>query len=155
MRTVLRCNSERRKSSRSVSKPVAEPIDLNRVAPPPIVAPRPAGVPVNLPPPGAVPFRDILRESVGVVPAGAPLKFSAHALARLESRNIKLTADDVARMNAMADRAAAKGSKQSLFMMNDVAMVVSIKNRTVITAVDHDSMKENVFTNIDSAAIIK
>jgi len=40
-------------------------------------------------------------------------------------------------------------------MMNDVAMVVSIKNRTVITAVDADSMKENVFTNIDSAAIIK
>jgi flagellar operon protein len=50
---------------------------------------------------------------------------------------------------------SAKGAKQSLFMMNDVAMVVSIKNRTVITAVDHDSMKENVFTNIDSAAIIK
>jgi hypothetical protein len=34
-------------------------------------------------------------------------------------------------------------------------MVVSIKNRTVITAVDGDSMRENVFTNIDSAAIIR
>ena len=67
----------------------------------------------------------------------------------------KLTPADVAQMNAMADKAAAKGSKQSLFMMNDVAMVVSIKNRTVITAVDQDSMKDNVFTNIDSAAIIK
>ena len=74
---------------------------------------------------------------------------------RLESRNIKLTADDVARMNTMADKAAAKGSKQSLFLINDVALVVSIKNRTVITAVDQNSMKENVFTNIDSAAIIK
>ena len=57
-------------------------------------------------------------------------------------------------MNSMADKAAAKGSKQSLFVMGDVAMVVSIKNRTVITAVDSQSMKENVFTNIDSAAII-
>jgi flagellar operon protein len=38
--------------------------------------------------------------------------------------------------------------------VRDVAMVVSIKNRTVITAVDSDSMKDNVFTNIDSAAII-
>jgi len=55
----------------------------------------------------------------------------------------------------MADKAAAKGSKQSLFMMGDTAMVVSIKNRVVITAVDSDSMKDNVFTNIDSAAIIK
>ncbi len=134
---------------------MAEPIDLNRIAPPPIGAARPAGIPVTLPPPGAAPFRDVLRDSVSAPAAGAPLKFSAHALARLESRNIKLTTDDVARMNSMADRAAAKGSKQSLFLMNDVAMVVSIKNRTVITAVDHDSMKENVFTNIDSAAIIK
>ena len=72
----------------------------------------------------------------------------------MESRNIRLTQDDVAKMNAMADKAAAKGSKQSLFMMRDVAMVVSISNRTVITAVDQNSMKENVFTNIDSAAII-
>jgi flagellar operon protein len=40
-------------------------------------------------------------------------------------------------------------------MMGDIAMVVSIKNRTVITAVDGDSMRENVFTNIDSAAIVK
>ncbi len=120
----------------------------------PTVAPgRPAGTPVTIPPAGTPGFRDVLRDSVA--PVGAPLKFSAHALARLESRNIKLTPDDVARMNSMADRAAAKGAKQSLFMMNDVAMVVSIKNRTVITAVDHDSMKENVFTNIDSAAIIK
>ena len=73
---------------------------------------------------------------------------------RLQSRNISLSPEDMARMNAMADKAAAKGAKQSLFMMRDIAMVVSIKNRTVITAVDQDSMKENVFTNIDSAAII-
>ena len=57
-------------------------------------------------------------------------------------------------MNAMTEKAAEKGAKQSLFMLRDVAMVVSIKNRTVITAVDRDSMKENVFTNIDSAAVI-
>jgi flagellar operon protein len=58
-------------------------------------------------------------------------------------------------MNAMADKAEQKGAKQSLFMLDNVAMVVSIKNRTVITAVDGDSMRENVFTNIDSAAIIR
>lgn len=123
---------------------------------PPIVAPnRQPGVPVTIPPAGTPAFRDVLRDSTASVGSGPPLKFSAHALARLESRRITLTSDDVARMNSMADKAAAKGSKQSLFLMNDVAMVVSIKNRTVITAVDADSMKENVFTNIDSAAIIK
>ncbi len=120
---------------------------------PPAVAPvRPRGVPVQIPPTGGGSFRDVLRTTGA--PA-APLKFSAHAQARLESRNIRLTSEDVAKMNAMADKAAAKGAKQSLFMMRDTAMVVSITNRTVITAVDQNSMKENVFTNIDSAAIIE
>jgi len=122
---------------------------------PPAINPvtRPQGVPVQIPPAGTGSFRDVLRTAQA--PAVAqPLKFSAHAQQRLESRNIRLTNDDVAKMNAMADKAAAKGAKQSLFMMRDVAMVVSITNRTVITAVDQSSMKENVFTNIDSAAVI-
>jgi flagellar operon protein len=122
---------------------------------PPAINPvtRPKGVPVQIPPTGTGSFRDVLRTAQA--PAVAqPLKFSAHAQQRLESRNIRLTNDDVAKMNAMADKAAAKGAKQSLFMMRDVAMVVSITNRTVITAVDQQSMRENVFTNIDSAAII-
>jgi flagellar operon protein len=121
---------------------------------PPSIAPvaRPKGVPVQIPPTGAS-FRDALLTAQAPA-VSQPLKFSAHAQQRLESRNIHLTSDDVAKMNAMADKAAAKGAKQSLFMMRDTAMVVSITNRTVITAVDQSSMKENVFTNIDSAAII-
>jgi flagellar operon protein len=135
---------------------MADPNSVKSVTIPPVIAPaRQPGVPVAIPAAGAPNFRDVLRNSVGSATAGAPLKFSAHAMQRLESRNITLTPADLARMNAMADKAAAKGAKQSLFMMNDVALVVSIKNRTVITAVDRDSMKENVFTNIDSAAIIK
>jgi flagellar operon protein len=121
---------------------------------PPSVAPvRPQGTPVQIPPVSGPGFRDVLRDTVA--PAGQPLKFSAHAMQRLQSRNIQLSPDDVNRMNQMADKAAAKGAKQSLFMMGDTAMVVSIKNRVVITAVDQDSMKDNVFTNIDSAAVIR
>jgi len=128
---------------------------------PPAITPavRPRGVPVQIPPAGTGSFRDVLRTAQPPTTAQAPagtqqLKFSAHAQQRLDSRNIRLSQDDVAKMNAMADKAAAKGSKQYLFMMRDVAMVVSITNRTVITAVDQSRMKENVFTNIDSAAII-
>ena len=118
--------------------------------------PRPVGRPVEIPPSSGPSFRSVL-ESATAQPqttSSEPLRFSAHAMQRLESRNISLTADDVNKMNVMADKAAAKGAKNSLFIVRDVAMVVSIKNRTVITAVDSDSMKENVFTNIDSAAII-
>jgi flagellar operon protein len=128
--------------------------DVSGVQIPPSVAPvRPQGTPVQIPPTSGPGFRDVLREAVA--PAGQLLKFSAHAMQRLQSRNIQLSQDDVNRMNQMADKAAAKGARQSLFMMGDVAMVVSIKNRVVITAVDQDSMKDNVFTNIDSAAVIR
>lgn len=115
-------------------------------------APRPKGTPVEIPPSSS--FRTALDRASGTASSAQTLKFSNHAMQRLQSRNITLSSDDVDRMNAMADKAAAKGSKQSLFLMNNVAMVVSIANRTVITAVDQDSMKDNVFTNIDSAAII-
>ncbi len=130
--------------------------DLNAIGTPGIIpgpAPRPAGTPVQIPPTSGPSFRSVLEQQQHTT-AAQPLKFSAHAMQRLQSRNIHLSNDDMARMNAMADKAAEKGAKQSLFMLNDVAMVVSIKNRTVITAVDGDSMRENVFTNIDSAAII-
>ena len=131
-----------------------DPNEINRVQQPGILpgpAPRPAGTPVDIPPSQS--FRSVL-ETAQTATGSEPLKFSAHAMQRLQSRNISLTGDDVSRMNAMADKAAAKGAKQSLFILRDTALVVSIKNRTVITAVDQDSMKENVFTNIDSAAII-
>jgi flagellar operon protein len=82
------------------------------------------------------------------------LKVSGHAKTRLESRNIQLDKDQWDRVLGGVDRAAAKGAKESLVMLDDVALVVSIRNRTVITAVDSQHLKENVFTNIDSAVIV-
>lgn len=83
------------------------------------------------------------------------VKFSAHAVKRLESRNIKLSGEDLAVLNEAVDRAEAKGARESLILMNQLALIVSVKNRTVITAVDGESLRENVFTNIDSAIIAK
>lgn len=77
--------------------------------------------------------------------------FSAHALDRLRARNIGLTPDDLARINNAVDRVAAKGGRESLVVYKDTAYVISIKNRTVITAVDTAHMTDHVFTQIDSA----
>lgn len=82
------------------------------------------------------------------------LKVSSHAQTRLQSRNIELDADKWGRVMDGVDKAAAKGAKESLVMVDNVALVVSVKNRTVITAVDQDNLKDNVFTNIDSAVIV-
>jgi flagellar operon protein len=82
-----------------------------------------------------------------------PVTFSGHALQRLERRGIALDDQTLARLNGGVDRAAAKGSRSSVVLVDDSAFVVSVPNRTVITAVDREHMKDQVFTNIDSAVI--
>ncbi len=82
------------------------------------------------------------------------LKVSNHAQTRLQSRNIQLDQAAWQRVSEGVDKAAAKGSKEALVMVDNAALVVSVKNRTVITAVDQAHLKDNVFTNIDSAVIV-
>lgn len=82
----------------------------------------------------------------------ANLKFSAHAEERLRSRNIALSDQDRNRLSEAVDRVGARGGRESLVLMRDVAYVVSVGNRTVITAVDTKDAG-NVFTQIDSAVL--
>lgn len=82
------------------------------------------------------------------------LKVSGHAQTRLESRDIALDKAQWDRVLSGVDKAAEKGAQSSLVMLDDVALIVSVKNRTVITAMDQAQMQENVFTNIDSAVIV-
>ena len=82
------------------------------------------------------------------------VKFSQHAIQRLASRNIQLDGGDLAKISGAVDKAAQKGARDSLILMDNLALVVSVKNRTVITAMDGSSLKDNVFTNIDSAVIV-
>ncbi|NPV92046.1 MAG: flagellar protein [Firmicutes bacterium] len=94
-------------------------------------------------------FQGILKDKLN-----QGIKFSQHAEQRLRSRNISLSGSDLQRLNTAVDKAANKGARDSLVLMDNLALVVSVKNRTVITAVDESSLKENVFTNIDSAIIV-
>ncbi|MGI6486853.1 MAG: flagellar protein [Syntrophomonadaceae bacterium] len=82
------------------------------------------------------------------------VKFSQHARQRIKSRNIELTEGDLQKLQSAVDKAGAKGARESLILIDRLALVVSVKNRTVITAVDEANLKENVFTNIDSAVIM-
>ncbi|MGA7705882.1 MAG: TIGR02530 family flagellar biosynthesis protein [Solirubrobacteraceae bacterium] len=81
------------------------------------------------------------------------LQFSRHALARIQRRGIDLDASTLGRLSEGVSRAASKGSRDSLVLVDGTAFVVSVSNRTVITAVGSQHMKDNVFTNIDSAVI--
>ena len=81
------------------------------------------------------------------------LRFSAHAAKRLQRRNITLTKEQIQSLEEAVNKVSAKGGKESLILLGDVAFVVSVANRTVITAIDGDTLKDNVFTQIDSAVI--
>ena len=100
--------------------------------------------------PGGPGFGAILADRLE---AGTGLRFSKHALARLERRQINMSPGDLARLDSAVERARAKGARESLVLLDDLALVVSVRNQTVITATDALSRKDNVFTNIDSAMI--
>jgi flagellar operon protein len=95
-------------------------------------------------------FADVLQARLD---GQAPLRFSGHALERIQRRAIDVDGAVGARLAEGVSRAAAKGARDSLVLVDDTAFVVSVRNRTVITAVDREHMREQVFTNIDSAVI--
>jgi flagellar operon protein len=81
------------------------------------------------------------------------LHFSKHALERVQRRGIALDPSTLGRLHEGVGRAAGKGSRDSLVLVDGTAFVVSVPNRTVITAVGSEHMREQIFTNIDSAVI--
>jgi flagellar operon protein len=92
-------------------------------------------------------FGDVLAEKA------AQVQFSGHALQRVRRRGIEVDQGTLQRLQSGVERAAGKGARESVVFVDSTAFVVSVRNRTVITAVDRDHMKDHVFTNIDSAVI--
>ncbi|HSQ76421.1 MAG TPA: TIGR02530 family flagellar biosynthesis protein [Bacteroidota bacterium] len=92
-------------------------------------------------------FENVLQEEL------RGLTFSRHARERLEARNMQLNEADMTTLQLAVNRAEEKGVRDSLVLLRDMAFIVSVPNRTVVTAMDSEHLKENVFTNIDSAVI--
>ncbi len=96
-------------------------------------------------------FSDVLKNKIK---SGTDLKFSSHAMKRIEDRNIHLNSENISRLENGIKEAEKKGSVNSVIMMDNSAYIVSIKNKTVVTAVDQLNTRGNIFTNIDSVAIV-
>jgi flagellar operon protein len=99
--------------------------------------------------PGGASFDEVFAKELRSSEVG----FSRHARQRMASRNINLSEADLTRLNDAVDQIRSKGGRDSLVMLNDNALIVSVKNNQVVTVVDQDNLKDNVFTNIDSAII--
>ena len=78
------------------------------------------------------------------------VRFSNHAMKRLQSREINLDSDNVNRLSDAIDKAEKRGGRSSLVMVDDLAFIVNVQDRTVVTALDTNQRGEGVFTQIDS-----
>jgi len=97
-------------------------------------------------------FQDVLFRELANT---GQIKVSAHAQKRMQERNINLASEDWHKIQDAMNRAEAKGANNSLLIHGELAFIVSVKNRTVVSALDEESMREHVFTNIDSAVITR
>ena len=129
---------------------MVNPIDFNPAQPAQAGAPPKAAQPQEA---AKTNFADVLREQQQNQ-AGKSLRLSAHAQQRLESRGITLTPQEMVQAEQALDKLAAKGAREALLVTERSALVVSVANRTVITAMPREEAGENVFTQIDSAAIL-
>jgi len=98
--------------------------------------------------------KQVTSQGAAQIAAKDGIKFSNHAIDRMRTRGITFSPEDVSRLSEAVGKAAAKGSKDSLILMNDSALIVSVKNNTVVTVMDKNALKENVFTNIDSTIVM-
>ena len=104
------------------------------------------------PSPTAPASGEIVRAGATSLPQN--LKFSNHAVDRMQARGVFFSQDELGRIQDAVSRAASKGSKDSLILTDKAALIVSVKNNTVVTVMDKSALKENVFTNIDSTIVM-
>lgn len=100
-------------------------------------------------------FAALLQNHVGdVQDVERGFKLSNHAATRIRSREIPWSTELEQRVKQGMDSAQAKGSREALILAGDVAIIANVPSRTVITAMESGSLKERVFTNIDSAVLV-
>jgi len=93
-------------------------------------------------------FNEVLNRQI----SNRQLQFSKHASERLNERQIELSRDQLNRVEDGVSRARGKGINDSLVLVDDVALVVNVRNNIVVTAMGRQV--ENVFTNIDGAVVV-
>jgi flagellar operon protein len=83
------------------------------------------------------------------------VKISAHAEKRMQQRNITLSDADMQKISESMDKASAKGANDALMIYDDLLMIASVQNRTIITTFTKDQSESEIITNVDSAIFVK
>lgn len=100
---------------------------------------------------GGESFAEIMRQQLL---NNSNVQFSKHAVNRVYERNIDITDDKMKRLDDGIKLAQGKGLISPLILVGTTAFVVNVPNNRVITTLNGDDLKGNVFTNIDGTVII-
>ncbi len=100
---------------------------------------------------GGASFETLLKEQLN---KNAELQFSKHAKERVNERGIEITDQLLTDLNRAVSKARDKGAKDVVIFDAKNAFIVNVPNNMVITTMVGTELKENVFTNIDSAVMI-
>jgi flagellar operon protein len=95
-------------------------------------------------------FGNILSDEI----SSEKIRFSQHAMQRISSRNINITGKQLEDLDKAVRKASDKGIKDSLVLLENTALIVSIRNKTVVTAMESSKLKDGIVTNIDGTIII-
>lgn len=97
-------------------------------------------------------FKDLFKEKLKDK-AENEVVFSKHASERIKERNMDVDSSVTDKLNQASEQARDKGLKSVLVMIDNQAFIISTQNNKVVTALNSNDLKENIFTNIDGAVI--
>lgn len=97
-------------------------------------------------------FNDLFNQIIRP-PQAEGLRISAHAQKRLDERNIVMNEALENSISKAINELAGKGAKDSLIVTREAAFLVNVPNRTVVTAMGLDEMRDGIVTNIDSVSM--
>jgi flagellar operon protein len=93
------------------------------------------------------------NEILGTLSGG--VKVTNHAAQRLMERKIDFSGDEFLKVNKAIDQLKNKGGNDALIITGTAAYIVDVQKNKLVTAVDRDQLKDNVFTNIDSTILVE
>ncbi|MBE7719520.1 TIGR02530 family flagellar biosynthesis protein [Lacrimispora indolis] len=96
-------------------------------------------------------FGDVLKSRIG---SKDELQFSRHAAERVNQRGIEMSEPFLNDLQSAVEKARSKGAKDVVIISEKGAFIVNVPNNTVVTTMSGSEMKENIFTNIDSAILL-
>lgn len=99
-------------------------------------------------------FKDLLKEHVAPAEKEKGIHLSTHAAKRLKERNLEMDSSEFFKLKSAFQKLKEKGGQDSLVITDKAAYIVDVPNQKVVTAIDKESIVDNVFTKIDSTVMV-